>query len=181
MTSAVASPRSAILCKVALTVLAGFVDVGVGALLLAHWGLNAALAWAIVAATLSGLGYLVLHLCAQKSGRCAAADENDESDGLASRLDKLAEEIEARPADNPDPLLIRWFWNAAIGIGWAVFSAAVVLLSYPRTLITVAMFALLTSPSAWSVAGAVVVSIGIQFTIVGLLLEPRAKKQGLTL
>ena len=174
--------RAEVAYRAGLSALAGFIDVSVCSLLISRLGWATSFAWAVVAAALSALGYVVLHAFTRTRAGSCATNAAEQGDGLSDRLDRLAHEIEHLPDDNPDPWFVRWFWNVVIALGWLAFSLATLLLGYPRTVMTVAIFGLMTSDVwMWSVVGALAVSIGIQFAVVAGLIEPRARRQGIEL
>jgi hypothetical protein len=127
------------------------------------------------------MGFALLYYGFSIAAASWGSDVEEPGDGpdLADRLDQLNRELEDSPDEDSDPWPIRWFWNALLAVGWAVFSIAVILVGFSRTVLTIIVFAVLTpSPSAWQVLAAFVATAGIQWVVSELVLEPQAKRLG---
>jgi hypothetical protein len=167
--------------KTGLSAIAGFLDIGIGCLLIADLGYLDSFLWGVAGA----LGFALLYLAVSVGMASLGADAEEDADGpdLADRMDRLREEIEELPEDDePEPLLVRMMWQAVAGVAWLVFSLVVIMVGFSRSIITVIVFAsLIAHPSTLAVVGTLVTSIALQFALSALIIEPSAKKLGVEL
>lgn len=157
----------------------GFLDISICCLLVARLDALHSAQWGVVGAA----GFAVLFYALLCAERALWPPSESGDDGLAERLDRLGDDIEAMDEDEaPDPWPVRWFFNGVIVVIGALLSIAVVLLSYSRTVLTVIVFAALAPDvEPWAVLLTLVSSIAVQVLISWLFIEPQAKRLGVAL
>ena len=164
----------------ALSAVAGFLDIGLSCLLVARLGMLHSLAGGLAGA----IGFTLLLLLVRAGARTLGVDADAADDGIDDLIGRLedvkraAEDAEA--PEVPEPRFQRYFWNAVIAVIFGVFSLMLLLLGFIRTFLTVIVFAsFVPDREPLAVVATLIASIGIQFAVDTLVFEPRAKARGI--
>lgn len=161
----------------AVSSVTGLIDIALCCLLVARTSLVDAVVWGVLGALAFGLVTVVLVRLKPVIGD--GTETSGEPD-LAERLEEFERSIDEEPDGPADPVLVRWFWNGVLAVGFALFTVAVFVLGHIRTFLTVAIFtATVPEPFVWGACAAFAVAVAAHLLIAQFVTAPVARRFGL--